>query len=101
MLILSNRKCKRLLMLNEKNKCIGRVATFVNPKYNPKMPVGGIGFFEIIEDREAAFFLLDHCKEWLINEGVEEKYGLINFGESDYWRGMLTIGFFDNYCVLI
>src|SRR5690625_7878984 len=50
-------KCKRWLLLNEKNECIGRVAAFVNPKYNPKMPVGGIGFFEIIEDKEAAFFL--------------------------------------------
>lgn len=88
-------KCKRWLLLNEKNECIGRVAAFVNPKYNPKMPVGGIGFFEIIEDKEAAFFLLDHCKEWLINEGVEAMDGPINFGERDRWWGMLSKGFFE------
>ena len=84
--------------MNEKNECIGRVATFVNPKYNPKMPVGGIGFFEIIEDKEAAFFLLDHCKEWLKNEGVEAMDGPINL-EKETVGGACCRKVFLNLCM--
>lgn len=93
-------KCKRWLLFDDQNECIGRVATFINPKYNPKEPVGGIGFFEIIEDKEAAFFLLDHCKKWLEDQGMEAMDGPINFGERDRWWGMVTKGFFEPlYCM--
>lgn len=86
-------KCKRWLLLNDENVCIGRVATFVNKKYKQEQPTGGIGFFEIIEDKEAAFFLLDFCKKWLQNEGMEAMDGPINFGERDQWWGLLTKGY--------
>ncbi len=86
-------KCKRWLLYNDKNECIGRVATFVNKKYKQEQPTGGIGFFEIIEDKKAAFFLLDHCKNWLEKEGMEAMDGPINFGERDQWWGLLTKGY--------
>lgn len=86
--------CKRWLLYDENNRCIGRVATFVNKQYKQKQPTGGIGFFEIIEDKKAAFFLLDHCKKWLEHQGMEAMDGPINFGERDRWWGMLVKGFF-------
>lgn len=86
-------KCKRWLLLNDQNECIGRVATFINKKYKQAQPTGGIGFFDIIEDKEAAFFLLDFCKKWMQNEGMEAMDGPINFGERDQWWGMLTKGY--------
>lgn len=86
-------KCKRWLLLDDQDQCIGRVATFVNKKYKQEQPTGGIGFFEIIEDKKAAFFLLDFCKDWLQKEGMEAMDGPINFGERDQWWGMLTKGY--------
>ena len=50
--------CKRWLLLDDNNQVIGRVASFVNPKYKQKQPTGGIGFFEIIEDLKPLFFFL-------------------------------------------
>lgn len=92
--------CKRWLLLDDNNQVIGRVASFVNPKYKQKQPTGGIGFFEIIEDFEAAFFLLDHCRDWLKKHGMEAMDGPINFGERDRWWGLLTDGFFEPlYCM--
>lgn len=85
--------CTRWLLLNAKEETIGRVATFVNNKYNQEQPTGGIGFFEIIENKEAAFFLLDHCKQWLEKQGMEAMDGPINFGERDRWWGLLTQGY--------
>lgn len=87
--------CKRWLLLDDKKKVIGRVATFINPRYKQKQPTGGIGFFEIINNKKAAFFLLDHCRDWLKEQGMEAMDGPINFGERDRWWGLLTEGFFE------
>jgi len=93
-------KCKRWLLLNHQNEVIGRVATFINKKYKQEIPTGGIGFFEITEDKKAAHFLLDHCKNWLQNEGMEAMDGPINFGERDRWWGLVTEGFYEPlYCM--
>lgn len=95
-----NGHCTRWILFDKNNEVIGRVATFVNNKYEPEQAVGGIGFFEIIEDREAAFFLLDHCKNWLEKEGMQAMDGPINFGERDRWWGLLTEGYYEPlYCM--
>lgn len=86
-------KCKRWLLFNTHNQVIGRVATFINHKYEKGKQVGGIGFFEVIEDQDAAFYLLDHCRSWLENEGMQAMDGPINFGERDRWWGLLIDGF--------
>lgn len=88
-------KCTRWLLVDDQGNCIGRVATFINEKYKQEQPTGGIGFFEVVEDKEAAFFLLDHCKEWLKNEGMEAMDGPINFGERNNWWGLLVKGFYE------
>lgn len=87
--------CKRWILLNTHKECIGRVAAFVNKKYEQEQPTGGIGFFEIVKNKEAAFFLLDHCKEWLKNQGMEAMDGPINFGERDRWWGMVIKNFYE------
>ncbi|MGM0531699.1 MAG: hypothetical protein ACQER7_10135, partial [Bacteroidota bacterium] len=70
----------RWLLLDEKDKAIGRVAAFYDKKtsYNNDQPTGGIGFFECIKDQEAAFMLFDRCKEWLESKGMEAMDGPVN-----------------------
>ena len=72
------------------------IAAFVNKKYRNKgdeVPVGGIGFFECINDQVAADMLFDVAKHWLMQKGMEAMDGPINFGERDRWWGLLVKGF--------
>lgn len=89
-------KCCRWILKNNSDETIGRVAAFVNEKTVSKgndQPTGGMGFFECIEDKEAAFILFDKCKEWLQEAGMEAMDGPINFGNRDRWWGLLVDGF--------
>lgn len=88
-------KLMRWILVDNK-QTIGRIAAFVNKKYRSKgdeFPVGGVGFFECIDDQSAADMLFDESKKWLIEEGVEAMDGPINFGERDKWWGLLVEGF--------
>ncbi len=58
-----------------------------------RQPTGGIGFFEVIENREAAFILFDTAIEWHVSHGIEAVDGPINFGENDNNWGLLVDGF--------
>ncbi len=93
----------RWILKDDNGKLIGRIAAFVNKKYKNKgddIPVGGIGFFECINDQDAADLLLDNAKHWLIQKGMEAMDGPINFGERDRWWGMVTMGFYEAlYCM--
>ncbi len=87
---------KRWLLFDERKKIIGRIAAFVNAKTvnkNNDYPVGGVGFFECINNQEAADLLFDTAKNWLQKQGVEAMEGPINFGDRDRWWGLLTKGF--------
>ena len=88
--------CKRWILRDDGGKTIGRIAAFVNKKTmnkGNKQPTGGIGFFECIEDQDAAFKLFDTAKSWLEEQGMEAMDGPINFGERDKWWGLLIDGF--------
>jgi hypothetical protein len=88
--------------MNDQNKILGRIASFVNNKVSrtEKQPTGGIGFFECINDQSAAGFMFDHCINWLKQRGMEAVDGPINFGERDRWWGLLTEGFYEPvYCM--
>lgn len=88
--------CARWILSSEDGKKIGRIAAFVNKKYKTKgddFPVGGIGFFDCIQDRIAADMLFDVARHWLIQKGMEAMDGPINFGERDTWWGLVTSGF--------
>ncbi len=86
----------RWILLNEKGTTIGRVAAFYDKKTLNKgneQPTGGMGFFECIDNKEAAFLLFDACKHWLQSKGIEAMDGPINFGSRDRWWGLLVDGF--------
>lgn len=88
-------KVERWVLMNEKGKLTGRVAAFIdfNLSNTYEQPTGGMGFFECINDREAAFLLFDTARDWLKNEGMEAMDGPINFGETDKFWGLLVDGF--------
>ena len=86
----------RWILKDSDGKLAGRIAAFVNRKYKNKgdeVPVGGIGFFESINQQEAADMLFDVAKHWLIQKGMQAMDGPINFGERDRWWGLLVDGF--------
>jgi hypothetical protein len=88
--------CARWILIDNQNKTIGRVAAFINDKNAKKgneQPTGGMGFFECIENKEAAYLLFDTCKQWLQSKGMEAMDGPINFGNRDRWWGLLVDGF--------
>lgn len=86
----------RWILKDKKGNLIGRIAAFTNKKYKNKgddVPVGGIGFFDSINDQDAADMLFDVAKHWLLQKGMEAMDGPINFGERDRWWGLLVQGF--------
>jgi len=88
--------CVRWILQDDTGKTIGRVAAFINTKTVNKgndQPTGGLGFFDCVEDREAAFMLFNGCKKWLQERGMEAMDGPINFGNRDRWWGLLLEGF--------
>ncbi len=89
-------ECTRWILTDDNNSLIGRIAAFVNKRYKNKgdsQPTGGIGFFECIDNREAADMLFDVAKSWLMQRGMEAMDGPINFGERDRWWGLVVEGF--------
>jgi hypothetical protein len=86
----------RWILKDSHNETIGRVAAFFDKKTMSKgneQPTGGMGLFECIESREAAFMLFDQCKTWLQSKGLEAMDGPINFGNRDRWWGLLVDGY--------
>ena len=92
----------RWLLFDEKDKVIGRTSAFINESkaYNFEQPTGGMGFFDCINDKDAAFMLFDTCKQWLQERGMEAMDGPVNFGERNNWWGLLLDGFEEpTYCM--
>jgi hypothetical protein len=90
-----NGECTRWI-LQRNGETIGRVAAFIDHKSANKgndQPTGGMGFFDCVNDQQAAFALLDQCKDWLQKRGMEAMDGPINFGQRDKWWGLLLDGF--------
>ncbi len=89
-----NGEATRWILKNEKGALIGRVAAFVNDQLARtfKQPTGGMGFFECINDKDAAFLLFDTCKAWLKEHGMEAMDGPVNFGEKERFWGLLVEG---------
>lgn len=86
----------RWILKDKDDKLIGRIAAFTNKKYKNKgddVPVGGIGFFDCINDQQATDMLFDVAKHWLIQKGMQAMDGPVNFGERDRWWGLMVQGF--------
>jgi hypothetical protein len=85
----------RWILRDHSGKTIGRVAAFIDnirSRAN-RQPTGGLGYFEVIDNREAAYILFDTAKEWLSSRGMEAMDGPVNFGENDTNWGLLVDGF--------
>lgn len=88
-------KAIRWVLFGNSGEPIGRVAAFINNKTarkNPQ-PTGGMGFFECINNQEAADILFNACRDWNKSEGMEAMDGPVNFGERDRFWGLLVDGF--------
>lgn len=87
----------RWLLMDDNSTPIGRIAAFTNEKMSNPLdyPVGGVGFFECIDDQQAANLLFDTAKEWLTTRGMEGMDGPINFGEKNQFWGLLIDNFTD------
>jgi hypothetical protein len=87
----------RWILMNKNEQVIGRIAAFYDMKKanNPHhgQPTGGIGFFECINNQEAANRLFEVSKAWLVSKGMEAMDGPINFGENYVHWGLLVEGF--------
>ena len=85
----------RWVLFNQTGQLVGRVAAFIDRNTASKygQPTGGMGFFECINDVEAARLLFDTAKSWLQDRDMEAMDGPINFGETDKYWGLLVDGF--------
>lgn len=86
---------KRWVLTDNDGKLIGRIAAFYNlgKAYVYDQPTGGCGFFECINDQEAAAILFTAAREWLRTKGIEAMDGPVNFGENYINWGLLIDGF--------
>lgn len=85
----------RWILEDANGRKIGRIAAFINEKkanYEGKR-IGGVGFFECIDDYAAAEKLFDTAKQWLKERKVTTVDGPINFGENDQYWGLLVEGY--------
>lgn len=85
----------RWILKDNNDHAIGRIAAFIDKVRSSanRQPTGGIGFFEVIENEEAAFSLFNTARDWHIARGMEAMDGPINFGENDNNWGLLVDGF--------
>jgi hypothetical protein len=85
----------RWILKDEGNHTIGRIAAFIDKVRSAanRQPTGGIGFFEVVENKEAAFILFNTALEWHRSHGMEAMDGPVNFGENDNNWGLLVEGF--------
>lgn len=90
-------KIIRWILIDESQNTIGRIAAFVDDKiaHTFEQPTGGVGFFDCINNNEAAFLLFETAKKWLQQQGMEAMDGPINFGEKNMFWGLLTENFTD------
>jgi GNAT superfamily N-acetyltransferase len=85
----------RWILKDDNGITIGRIAAFIDRIRSAanSQPTGGMGFFEIIDNKDAAFYLFDTARKWLTERGMEAMDGPINFGENDNNWGLLVVGF--------
>lgn len=90
-----NGDAKRWILKDTNEKLIGRIAAFYDMRKSErnKQPTGGIGFFECVDNQDAANIMFDTAKQWLESKGMQAMDGPINFGENLFHWGLLVKGF--------
>ena len=67
---------------------VGRTAVFCSTKLNGDR-IAGMGFFECLPEKDAAFKLFDTCRDWLKARDLNYMDGPVNFGDRDSFWGLL------------
>ncbi|SHJ62009.1 hypothetical protein SAMN05444280_12444 [Tangfeifania diversioriginum] len=90
-----NGEAKRWVLKNSSGELVGRIAAFYNLDKAKifEQPTGGCGFFECMDNQEAANLLFDTARDWLKTKGMEAMDGPVNFGENYMNWGVLADGF--------
>lgn len=90
-----NGEAIRWVLVDDRGKLLGRIAAFYNrdKAYIFEQPTGGCGFFECVNNQEAANRLFDAARNWLRERGMEAMDGPVNFGENYINWGLLVDGF--------
>ena len=88
-------KAVRWVLKDDFNKLIGRISAFIdyNTMNERDQSIGCCGFFECIDNQEAANVLFNTAKDWLKSKGIDAMEGPVNFGEADKYWGLLVDGF--------
>jgi GNAT superfamily N-acetyltransferase len=82
-----------LFVARRDDRPVGTIAAFIDRRFNEylKQKVCFFGFFEVLEDYEAAEALLSTARDWGRQRGMVELRGPINF-HRDRERGILVEG---------
>lgn len=82
-----------LLQARRDDRLVGTIAPFVDREFNAALnkQIGFFGFFEVLEDEEAAHALLGAARDWVRGRGMTALRGPINF-HRDRERGILVEG---------
>lgn len=74
-----------LLTAQRNREILGTIAAFVDHRLIERQgkPIGGFGFFEVVEDYEAAKHLLDAACDWLRTRDMMLMCGPTNFTDND------------------
>ena len=78
----------RFILQDADGLICGRIAAFYTEDSKGKLN-GGCGFFECIDQKEAAHALFNACQEWLQTKNVSFMDGPINFGGRESFWGLL------------
>jgi hypothetical protein len=87
-----NGECSRWL-LKRNGKTIGRIAAFYTLHPSTGIRTGACGFFESINEKEAAFQLFEKARDWLTSRECTFMDGPVNFGDRDSFWGLMVEGF--------
>jgi GNAT superfamily N-acetyltransferase len=87
--------CIRWVLEDGMGRPIGRIAAFIDRRkaFLKEPYTGGCGFFECIDDADAAGRLFEAAERWLGERGMRSMLGPVNFGENAMYWGLLTEGF--------
>jgi hypothetical protein len=85
----------RWVVKDSQGKICGRIAAFYSRHQAEanEQPTGGCGFFESIDNQQVADMLFDASRDWLMQRGMQAMDGPINFGDRNFWWGLLVEGF--------
>lgn len=85
---------RKMWLLEDDGKVVGRICGMINPRYNERYGTerARFGWFDVIDDREAADMLLDTAEAWAREKGMTEIHGPLFYNTLGK-QGLLVEGF--------